>query len=119
MPYADATYYKNTYQGTLIPDEELDRALERASDQIDCLTYNRIVAKGFDNLTEFQQAKVRAATCLQADFNAKYGDFTDLPLDSFSAGSISMSLGERINDVIASREALWQLRQTGLTSRRL
>ena len=117
--YATSEYYLGTYQGTVIKPEDLDRALSRASDEIDSLTYNRIRAKGFDNLTEFQQEKVRQAACIQADFQAQYGEFLSNPLGAFSAGSISVNFREKVNGVAASSEALRLLGQTGLTSRRL
>ncbi len=119
MAYADADYYKDTYKGTTIPDDDIERELARASDAIDSLTYNRIVARDFENLSPYQQEQVKKATCAQAEFLHQYGEFTVLPLKSFSAGSISMSLGEEINGVIASREAIRYLNSTGLTSRRL
>ena len=34
MPYADATYYKDTYLGTLIPVDQRDKALKDASREI-------------------------------------------------------------------------------------
>lgn len=119
MAYADAEFYRDVYQGTIIPPEEQERALVHASHQIDCLTYNRILAKRFDNLTPFQQEKVKMAVCVQADFTKQFGELLDLPLSGFSAGSISMSMGEKINGVVASGEAQRLLGQTGLTCRRL
>lgn len=119
MAYADADYYKDTYKGTTIPDDDIERELARASSDIDSMTYNRIVARGFDNLSSFQQEQVRKATCAQAEFLNQYGELADLPLKSFSAGSISMSLGEEVNGVMASKAALRYLNSTGLTSRRL
>lgn len=119
MAYADADYYKDTYKGTTIPDDDIERELARASDDIDSVTYNRIVAQGFDNLSPYQQEQVKKATCAQAEFLYQYGEFTNLPLKSFSAGSISMSLGEEVNGVMASRTALRYLTPTGLTSRRI
>jgi len=120
MAYADGTYYKETYGGSVIPDEQLGIQLERASDQVDSMTFNRIVAKGFAGLTSFQQERVKKAVCAQADFNVQYGEFTDIPLQGFSAGGISMSFaGERINGVATSRAVKSYLDQTGLTSRRL
>ena len=54
MSYVDSTYYEENFKGTIIPSEGIENKLERASDQIDTLTYNRINGKGFDNLTSFQ-----------------------------------------------------------------
>ena len=120
MPYVDAVYYLTEYGGTTIPETDLERFLKRANDQVDSMTYNRIVSVGFDQLTDFQQERVKQAVCAQADFIAQYGDFTDVPLQGFSAGKISMSFtGEQINGVATSRTVRSYLDQTGLTSRRL
>lgn len=120
MLYADEEYYLGEYGGTTIPEEILGAILERASDQIDSMTYNRIVAVGLTGLTPFQQARIKKAVCAQADFITQYGEFTDIPLQGFSAGGISMSFsGDRINGVATSRTVQNYLSQTGLTSRRL
>ena len=118
MSYTDAQYYTDIYGGTIISAEDADRQLDKASDQVDSMTFGRISEIGFDNLTPFQQDKVKKAVCSQAEFNTQYGDFTDMPLKGFSAGSISMNLGEEFNGVVASRQARSCLDQTGLTSRR-
>lgn len=118
--YADAQYYTDVYMGTIVPVEELEKTLSHASDQVDSMTYNRITAAGFDSLTPFQQERVRKAVCAQAEFIAQYGEFTNAPLQGFSAGGISMSFaGERINGVATSRAVKGYLDQTGLTSRGL
>ena len=54
-PYASPGYYQGKYEGTLIEDDHLKKALVQASRHIDSLTYNRIVGRGFSNLTRFQQ----------------------------------------------------------------
>ena len=64
MAYADATYYKEIYVGNAIPDEELTRQLERASDQVDTMCYNRIATARFDLLTTFQQERIKKAVQL-------------------------------------------------------
>lgn len=66
--YANETYYKEVYGGSLIPDEELAKALKTASRHIDTLTYNRIVGRGIYSLTEFQQDVVRESVCRIADY---------------------------------------------------
>ena len=40
--YADKEYYTETYGGSLIGEKELTRLLEKASRQIDTLTFCRI-----------------------------------------------------------------------------
>lgn len=123
MSYATPQDYKQ-YGGGLIPDEELERALSRASDQIDSLTYNRIVARGFDNLTPFQQTNVKKAVCLQADFNRQYGDYLAIPMGGFSAGSISWNFQKGDDSqggggVKASDDVMNLLLPTGLANRGL
>lgn len=120
MAYATAAEYEQ-YGKSLIPVTELDKALSSASDQIDSLTYNRIVACGFDNLTLFQQTSIKKAVCQQADFTNQYGDYLDAPLAGYSAGSISLSFksiegagGVRTTETVTSL-----LRATGLSDRRL
>jgi hypothetical protein len=117
MAYVDGAYY-SAFSG-LITDR-LDSKLEKATDQIDSLTYNRIVGKGFDNLTPFQQDKVKKAVCLHADFVEQYGEYIDMPLAGFSAGSISVNFNaNKVNGITTTQEVLNYLAQTGLTCRRL
>lgn len=91
MAYADATDYAQYGKGMIYP-EDLDQALERASDQVDTLTYNRITARGFTSLSAFQQLAIKKAVCQQADFVFQYGEYLDMPLSSYSAGSVSVTL---------------------------
>ena len=46
-PYATPEYYREIYGGSVILEDEQERALRRASRHIDSLTYNRIVGRGF------------------------------------------------------------------------
>lgn len=122
MSYATPTEYEQ-YGNGLIPPEELEKALSRASDQIDRLTYNRIVARGFDKLTEFQQLNVTKAVCEQADYTYQYGDYLAMPMTGFGAGSISMSFGKGDGDSEGIKkspdEVIDLLMPTGLADRRL
>ncbi|WP_336822945.1 hypothetical protein [Sporosarcina sp. USHLN248] len=118
--YATPEDYKK-YGDGLIPDEQLEKALSRASDQIDSLTYNRIVAKGFDHLTPFQQTNIKKSVCRQADFFFQYGGFLNMPLSGYSAGSVSLSFNavEGGGGIQTSEGVMNLLSATGLTSRRL
>ncbi|MGN7167953.1 hypothetical protein ACTHSJ_19005 [Paenibacillus cellulositrophicus] len=120
MAYATADDYAR-YGSGLIPAEELQKELDQASDQIDTLTYNRIVAWGFDKLTLFQQTNVRKAVCQQADFVFQYGEYLDFPLAGYSAGSVSLSFKavEGAGGVRTSELVTGILRATGLMDRRL
>ena len=44
--YVTVEYYRNTYDGVLIPEDDLEKALKQASRHGDSLTYNRIVGRG-------------------------------------------------------------------------
>ena len=68
-PYVSPEYYRDTYQdGAFEEDAELVRYLRQASRHIDSLTYNRIVGRGFSNLTAYQQDLIREVICQQAEF---------------------------------------------------
>ncbi|WP_373205278.1 hypothetical protein [Clostridium tertium] len=120
MPYVDSTYYKEIFGGTILSEVSINQKLERANDQIDTLTYNRINAMGFNNLKEFQKDKVRKAICIHAEFIEQYGSYIDMPLSGFSAGSTSVSFNaNKVNGITTTQEVINYLKQTGLTCRRL
>ncbi|SEU32712.1 hypothetical protein [Paenibacillus sp. NFR01] len=120
MAYATVADYE-LYGSGQIPPDELPAALERASDQIDTLTYNRIAAGGTEALTPFQALRVKKAVCQQADFFYSYGDYIDSPLSGYSAGSVSVSFQgvSGAGGIQTSQSVTSLLASTGLTSRRL
>ncbi|MDF2906836.1 MAG: hypothetical protein K0R34_2157 [Herbinix sp.] len=91
--------------------------LDLASSKIDELTYNRIQAVGFDNLTAFQKDKIQKATLQQAQYYDDYG--TDPgALSGFSVSGLSMSLGGNSSVPSGvSPGAYMLLKQTGLMNR--
>lgn len=91
--------------------------LELASSKIDELTFNRIVAKGIDNLTPFQKDKIQRATLLQAQYYEDYG--TDVEgLGGFTVPGLSMSFNSGSSTPTGvSPGAYMLLKQTGLMSR--
>ncbi|GAB6170081.1 hypothetical protein JCM1393_25410 [Clostridium carnis] len=120
MAYVDISYYKETFKGTILLDESIEKKLERASDQIDTLTYNRINGKGVNNLTEFQKDKIKKAICIHAEFTEQYGEYINMPLSGFSAGSTSVSFNtNKVNGITTTQEVLNYIKQTGLTCRRV
>lgn len=118
MAYATEADY-NQYGEGLIPSAEVERVLERASDQVDNLTYNRISAYGIDNLTPFQLERVIKAVCQQADFVYQYGSYLDMPLSGYSAGGVSVSLkvSEGPGGVKTTDSVIALLKASGLTHR--
>ena len=92
--YVDKEYYSNTFKGKNIPDEDIGKYLELAQEKIDSITYNRIVAIGFDDLTEFQKEKISKAICYQAEyiFQNGYNDENNRDVSSYSVLDISVSV---------------------------
>lgn len=80
--YTTCEYYRDAYKGNIIPVNELDKALKQASRHIDSLTYNRIVGRGFSNLTAFQQETIQEVVCQQADFEWENADEINTILQS-------------------------------------
>lgn len=122
VPYVTPEYYKETYKGSMVPAEDQEKALRQASRHIDSLTYNRIVGRGFSNLTEFQQDVIREVICLQADFEHENDDEINTILSSYSINGVSAQFGSSWNvftdkGVAMKRDVFTQLSQTGLSCR--
>lgn len=118
-PYVTNEYYRETYDGTVIPENELTKALRQASRHIDSLTYNRIVGRGISALTEFQQDVIREVVCQQAEFERENADEIDTILQSYSINGVSAQFGSSWNvftdrGVAMKRDVYSQLCQTGL-----
>lgn len=104
-----------------VSDEVATLKLERASDDVDALCYGRIRKYGFENLTAFQQEKVRKAVCYHAAFLCDYGEELASPLSSYGINGVSMSFStERTvtqGGVTTTNAVITQLRQSGLATR--
>lgn len=121
-PYASPGYYQGKYEGTLIEDDDLKKALVQASRHIDSLTYNRIVGQGFSSLTQFQQDIIQDVVCQQADFETENADEINSILSSYSINGVSAQFGSSWNiftdkGVAMKRDLYALLCQTGLCCR--
>lgn len=121
-PYVTPEYYKDTYKGSTVPEEELSKALRLASRHIDSLTYNRIVGWGFSHLTSFQQEIIREVVCQQADFEVENADEINTILSSYSINGVSAQFGSSWNvftdkGVAMKRDVYALLCQSGLCCR--
>lgn len=121
-PYVTPDYYKESYKGSTVPEEDLEKALRQASRHIDSLTYNRIVGRGFSSLTEFQKEVIQEVICLQADFEHENADEINTILSSYSLNGASVSFGSSWNvftdkGVAMMRDVYALLSQTGLCCR--
>lgn len=117
--YVTVEYYRNTYDGTLIPEDDLKKALKQASRHVDSLTYNRIVGRGFSNLTAYQQEIIREVVCMQADFEYENADEINSVLSSYSINGVSAQFGSSWNvftgkGVAMKCDVYALLQQTGL-----
>ena len=120
--YVDKKYYQETYQGTQISTNDLDKTLLEASLHIDTLTFNRIVARKFENLTKFQQDIIKRVVCKLADFEYENKDLLNTPFSNYSINGVSMGFGEKWNlkiqnGIAIPKEDFCLLQQTGLTCR--
>lgn len=121
-PYATPEYYTDTYGGTLILENDIERALQIASRHIDSLTYNRIVGRGFSSLTQFQRDIIQDVVCQQADFETENADEINSILSSYSINGVSARFGSSWNvftdkGVAMKRDLYALLCQTGLCCR--
>lgn len=122
IPYVDSDYYINEYGGTVIPENELKEALKKASRHIDTLTYNRIIGRGFSQLTAFQKDVVQEVICQQAEFEYENADEIESILSSYSINGTSASFGKSWNvfteyGVAMKKDVYAMLCQTGLCCR--
>lgn len=111
----------NTYGYDVISDGKLEERLKQASRHIDSLTFNRIIAKGFDNLTSFQQEIVKECTCELANFEYENEYVIQSVLQNYSINGVSMSFGSSWNVMVQNGVAIMRttyakLMQTGLCS---
>lgn len=123
--YADRTYYFDVYKGKKFVGEDVEEYLKLAQEKIDSITYNRIVARGFDNLTEFQQNNIKKAVCNQAEYIYEngYDDENTGDIASYSVLDISVTTNTSGNKSQASMahmsaRAYSLIEQTGLSGRR-
>lgn len=120
--YADKEYYTETYGGSLIGEEELTYQLNKASRQIDTLTFCRIREIGFERLTAFQQDQIRYVTCLLADFIYENKDELESMLSSYGINGVSMTFSNggnvtKVQGVMIRTDIYAELEKTGLCCR--
>lgn len=116
--YADLDDYR-AYCKETVEDDELKKALIKASRQVDTLTFNRVVGRGFENLSVFQQEIIKEVVCEQAAFNISNSDLLESVLTGYSVNGVSMQFGEswnvRVQKGVAMKRELYSiLEQTGL-----
>ena len=86
MVYATAKDYLKYY--TAVPDD-FQQLARQASKNIDTLTYCRINAIGWDNLTDFQRDAITEVCCDIVQFVDENRELLDTPLSSYSVNGVS------------------------------
>lgn len=123
--YVDKKYYSDEFKGNKVPINEIEKYLRLAQEKIDSITFNRIVAIGFNNLTKFQQEKIKDAICYQAEYiyvNG-YNNEDNRDVSSYSVLDISVSVdNSNSNKTIAQRKNMSEMaydyvHKTGLNSK--
>ena len=122
MSYVNYEYYSNTYGGNAITAHDAPRALQKASDTVDVLTYCRIVDRGVDGLTPFQKGIVQRVVCALAEWQEDNADLLDAPYSSYSINGVAVSLGtaqnvRQIGGVMIPSGLYAELIKTGLCYR--
>lgn len=100
MVYVDSDYYKNTYKGTLITDEELDKMLKEASQKVDVLTFNRIRKFGFEKCSEYEKEVIKEVVCQIADFYKENEEDLKTLLSEYGLNGVTMKFGQNNNNII-------------------
>lgn len=123
--YVNEKYYSNEFNGNILPEDEIEKYLKLAQEKIDSITFNRIVAIGFNNLTKFQQEKIRDAVCYQAEYiyTNGYNNENNRDVSSYTVLDISVSAdNSNSNKTIAQKENMSEtaydyVHKTGLDSK--
>ena len=122
MQYVSYTYYRDTYGGVLLTDENADRYLKQASRQVNTICRGRIEGMGFDNLPPFRKSSIQDVVCRQAEFLYQNESMLETYLNSYAISGVSMQFGQawnlHVEDGIAMPKELYQvLLRTGLCYR--
>lgn len=118
--YVDIPYFQNEFKGTVEDVTIAERALKAAEIKVNELSFGRIEAKGFDNLTDFQKSCVKDAVCYQAEYYIDNG--YDGTVQSYSVPDISVTVktgNKETEKICVSPLTVSLLTQSGLNSRRL
>ena len=122
MQYVSYTYYRDTYGGVLLTDENADRYLKQASRQVNTICRGRIEGMGFDSLSPFRKSSIQDVICRQAEFLYQNESMLETYLSSYAINGVSMQFGQawnlHVEDGIAMPKELYQvLLRTGLCYR--
>lgn len=105
-----------------ISQEQFAPLEQRAESDIDMLTFNRITAKGFEDLTDFQKERIKRSAALQVRFIADNSELLESPLSAYSISGVSMSFDRSkviaVGGACTTVQVYGLLVQTGLCCRK-
>ena len=98
MAYATSEFYKTKYYGDTVPDDSIDNYLEKASDRIDTITFDRLV----DGLPDDERAetKIQKAVCAVADYLYQIDEIRKASMSS--VGTVTREDGTVISKAVSS-----------------
>lgn len=117
QPYVSIEEYQELF------DNDIDeKYLKQASRDIDVLTFNRIVQKGFNKLTEYQKEIIKEVCGEHASFLVENEAMLKTYLASYQINGVSMNFGNSWNvhidsGVAIDRSLYERLCSTGLCCR--
>lgn len=122
MKYVSVDKYIEKYNHLEeIDNEIIQLLLDEACNDIDILTFNRIKAKGFENLSDFQKEQLFIVICELMEFQYNNRDFLTNVFSSYEVNGTSFDMGNKNYTIISGvpilRNIYKKLEQTGLTYR--
>lgn len=106
--YATPEDFAQLFPGITISEMEL----RKASRDVDVLTFNRIRAVGFNQLTEYQRDTIKEVVCEHASFLTENEDMLETYLSSYGINGVSMSFGDtwnlKVQDGVAIKQSLYR-----------
>lgn len=121
--YLTYNQFYEQYPDTQIQEDRFQSLVQRAETDINGLTFNRITAKGFESLSDFQRSIIRRAAAMQVNFINDNSELLDSPLSSYSISGVSMSFDKskitEVDGVLTSKSIYGVLLQSGLCYRGL
>lgn len=122
MGYVSYEYYISKYNHLKDLDiNDIQILLDEASNDIDILTFNRIRAKQFYNLTNYQKEKIQTVICELMEFHYNNKDFLTSIFNQYNVNGTGFDMNNSnyiiLNGVPILKNTYKKLEQTGLTYR--
>ncbi len=106
--YIDSTYYTDTFKGSSIPSDEMDKYFKYASKKIDRFTFGRAADIISDDDPAASVTAIKMATCEVADemYNQESASYGGRSVKSERVGGHSVSYGDGPESKRSKNESL-------------